>query len=181
MPLIIPSCILVAHFLSFSVCMIKNIDWHHLTLYHMTKLWTSPIWKHVQKQNKCNSRNKICSIWDRKHHGKRRKCWLQAFSPFPTMFSEAFYPRDVKIRVVWEGVNPFDWQSLQQKTKWPVKTNLQLTFNHLETRSLLKTLCKKEKVLVTNIFSFLPQCFLSSDKQILVSKSHLFCCLQIWI
>ena len=27
---------------------------------------------------------------DRKHCGKRRKCWLPAFSPFPTMFSKAF-------------------------------------------------------------------------------------------
>ena len=27
----------------------------------------------------------------RKHCGKRRKCWLPAFSPFPTMFSKAFF------------------------------------------------------------------------------------------
>ena len=26
----------------------------------------------------------------RKHCGKRRKCWLPAFSPFPTMFSKGF-------------------------------------------------------------------------------------------
>ena len=25
--------------------------------------------------------------------GKRRKCWLPAFSPFPTMFSKGFFPR----------------------------------------------------------------------------------------
>ena len=31
----------------------------------------------------------------RKHCGKRRKCWLAAFSPFPTMFSEAFFSRVV--------------------------------------------------------------------------------------
>ena len=32
-------------------------------------------------------------MWqDRKHCGKRRKCWLPAFSPFTTMFSESFYP-----------------------------------------------------------------------------------------
>ena len=29
---------------------------------------------------------------------KRRKCWLPAFSPFPTMFSEAFFSSDVKSR-----------------------------------------------------------------------------------
>ena len=28
---------------------------------------------------------------NRKHCGKRRKCWLPAFSPFPTMFSKAFF------------------------------------------------------------------------------------------
>ena len=31
-----------------------------------------------------------------KHHGKRRKCWLPAFSPFPTMFSKGLFPRVVK-------------------------------------------------------------------------------------
>ena len=29
-------------------------------------------------------------FWSRKHCGKRRKCWLSAFSPFPTMFQKAF-------------------------------------------------------------------------------------------
>ena len=28
---------------------------------------------------------------NKKHLGKRRKCWLAAFSPFPTMFSKAFF------------------------------------------------------------------------------------------
>ena len=32
----------------------------------------------------------------RKHCGKRGKCWLPAFSPFPTMFSKAFIFRVVK-------------------------------------------------------------------------------------
>ena len=27
----------------------------------------------------------------RKHFGKRRKCWLQAFPPFFTMFSKVFF------------------------------------------------------------------------------------------
>ena len=27
--------------------------------------------------------------------GKRRKCWLPSFSPFPTMFSEGFFYRIV--------------------------------------------------------------------------------------
>ena len=32
----------------------------------------------------------------RKHYGKRRKCWLPAFSPFPTMFSKGFFSKVVK-------------------------------------------------------------------------------------
>ena len=35
---------------------------------------------------------------DGKHCGKRRKCWLSAFSPFPTMFSKGFFLRVVKSR-----------------------------------------------------------------------------------
>ena len=33
----------------------------------------------------------------RKHCGKWRKCWLLAFSPFPTMFSKCFFNRVVKL------------------------------------------------------------------------------------
>ena len=32
----------------------------------------------------------------KKDCGKRRKCWLPAFSPFPTMFSKGFLHRCVK-------------------------------------------------------------------------------------
>ena len=32
----------------------------------------------------------------RKHCGKRRKCWLPAFSPFLTMFSKGFFCKVVK-------------------------------------------------------------------------------------
>ena len=31
-----------------------------------------------------------------KHCGKRQKCWLPVFSPFPTMFSKGFFHRVVK-------------------------------------------------------------------------------------
>ena len=33
----------------------------------------------------------ICLGKVRKHRGKRRKCWLPAFSPFPTMFSGVLF------------------------------------------------------------------------------------------
>ena len=38
----------------------------------------------------------ICVGKSRKHCGKRRKCWLPAFSPFPTLFSKTFFSRGVK-------------------------------------------------------------------------------------
>ena len=34
----------------------------------------------------------------RKHSGKRRNCWLQAISPFPTVFSKDWYNRHMKAR-----------------------------------------------------------------------------------
>ena len=43
-------------------------------------------------------KNEICSGKGRKYCGKRRKCWLPAFSPFPTMFSKGLFPRVVKSR-----------------------------------------------------------------------------------
>ena len=38
------------------------------------------------------------SVFIRRHWGKSRKCWLAAFSPFPTVFSKAFFCRVVKSR-----------------------------------------------------------------------------------
>ena len=46
-------------------------------------------------------------------------------------------------------------------------------------RSLLKTLCEKERMLVTNIFSSFPQCFLSFLKRISNFKSYLCWCLKM--
>ena len=41
----------------------------------------------------------------RKHCAKRRKCWLPAFSPFPTMFSNTLFPWGLlKVGIVWEKV-----------------------------------------------------------------------------
>ena len=44
---------------------------------------------------KCDQILEICFGKGRKHCGKRGKCWLPGFSPFPTMFSKAFYFRVV--------------------------------------------------------------------------------------
>ena len=40
--------------------------------------------------------NIVGTLWE--HCGKRRKCWLPAFSPFPTMFSKGFSIGVVKSR-----------------------------------------------------------------------------------
>ena len=40
----------------------------------------------------------ICVGKRRKHSGKKRKCWLPTFSPFPTIFSKIFFSRGVKSR-----------------------------------------------------------------------------------
>ena len=49
------------------------------------------------KMNK-TPKTKICFGKDRKHSRKRRKCWLPAFSPFPTMFSKRYFLRIGKSR-----------------------------------------------------------------------------------
>ena len=48
--------------------------------------------------DKLNVAEMTISVFDRvkKHCGKRRKCWLPAFSPFTTVFSTAFFLRVVK-------------------------------------------------------------------------------------
>ena len=50
------------------------------------------------RQNNSDSKIEIYSGNNRKHCGKRRKCWLPAFSPFSTMFSKAFFSRGVRSR-----------------------------------------------------------------------------------
>ena len=51
-----------------------------------------------RRQFKLDSKIEICFGKGRKYCGKRRKCWLPAFSPFPTMFSKALFYRMVKTR-----------------------------------------------------------------------------------
>ena len=69
---------------------LKALDFG-LTLYQMTESWTG--WT-VQLESICRQKNKCelnieLKFWKgRKHCGKRRKCWLPAFYPFPTLFSK---------------------------------------------------------------------------------------------
>ena len=95
----------------------------------------------------------------RKQFGKRRKCWLPAFSPFPTMFSKDFFLRVVKSR------------------DCVVKRNIQNILPHKQDFTTL------EKIAFENIVRneendfdqhslLFPQCFLSLQRQILLSEPH---------
>ena len=53
-----------------------------------------------RRQNKCDGKLEISFGLGRKHCGKRRKCWLPAFSLFPTMFSKGFF----KVIKSWDCV-----------------------------------------------------------------------------
>ena len=65
-----------------------------------------------RQQNNCKLKTEILFGMGRKHCGKRRKCWLPAFSPFPTMFSKGFFLGVVKSRdcVVKSEATFFTWQ-----------------------------------------------------------------------
>ena len=52
-----------------------------------------------RQQKNSNPMVKICFGKGRKYSGKKRKCWLPAFSPFCTMFSKAFFLRVIKTQV----------------------------------------------------------------------------------
>ena len=72
----------------------NNFEKKRTILYQTTKFWTSPTLKHLQMTKYMYV--ETC-LWEgRKHCGKRRKCWLPAFSPFPKMFSKGSFFRVVK-------------------------------------------------------------------------------------
>ena len=49
-----------------------------------------------RQQNVCTLKKEILFGMGRKHFVKMRKCWLPAFSTFPTMFSKGFFFRAVQ-------------------------------------------------------------------------------------
>ena len=70
-----------------------------------------------RRQNNLDSKVKIRVGKSRKHCGKRRKCWLPAFSHFPTRFSKDFLFRGVKSRdCVVKGYSRKKWYSLPAYT-----------------------------------------------------------------
>ena len=67
------------------------ILFHYLTLYQSTKSWPCPNTKRLQMTIFFVAITMI-SVFDRVENivGKRSKCWLPEFSPFPTKFSKGF-------------------------------------------------------------------------------------------
>ena len=62
----------------------------HLQMSNVVQLFTKrqnfrlvQIQSICRRQNKWDEKTEICFGKGRKHCGKRRKCWLPAFSPFP--------------------------------------------------------------------------------------------------
>ena len=60
---------------------LKNLDWFKLK---------------VLADNKDDPNDKIHSLQVEKHCGKKKRCWLTVFSPFPKMFSKVFFLRIVQ-------------------------------------------------------------------------------------
>ena len=54
---------------------------------------------------KVAEKNEICIEKGRKHCWKRRKCWLPAFSSFPTMFFQKdSFTGSLKVAIVWQRI-----------------------------------------------------------------------------
>ena len=67
----------------------------------LNHIWTGKKLKaFADDKKKCYSKIEICFVKDRKYCGKRRKCWITAFSPFPTIQSEVYLLRAVKAGIV---------------------------------------------------------------------------------
>ena len=66
----------------------KILNWFKLKAFADDKINVTQILKFVLK---------VVENIVRKHCGKRRKCWLPAFSPFLTILSKAFFLRVVKL------------------------------------------------------------------------------------
>ena len=69
---------------------------------------------------KCSSNDDLCFSLHRKHCGKRRKCWLPAFSPLPSLFSKGFFPRVVKSGLCGKELNHIFQSTTHSLTYCPV-------------------------------------------------------------
>ena len=109
--LLYPQCFLACqrevHLYHFQICGMQMFSfWNGLMFVICTRLISLPNivfdWSKskafADQEINLTLEQKFFLGWVKKHCGKRRKCWLSAFSPFPTMFSKGFFPRVVKSR-----------------------------------------------------------------------------------
>ena len=79
----------------------KNVVWCSVNSLPNDKILDSTQLK-AFADDKINSAHKTISVFDNVENimGKRRKCWLPAFSPFPMMFSKSF-SEPLKVETGW--------------------------------------------------------------------------------
>ena len=115
--------------------------------------------------DKLNIAETMISLFSSKENsGKRKKCLLPAFSPFPTVFSKVFFFRVVKSQ------------------DCVVKSLLYTTQSQLLTtpyRRPFETIVGKGENVGDQHFLLFPQCFLLFPNQISIFQLHSFCCLQM--
>ena len=116
-------------------------------------------------KNKCDSKIKICFGKGRKHCGKRRKCWLPASSPFPTMFSKGFLYRVVK--------------SCDCVVKSYFKTQSCVLVAQSKKLLEISEGTGENAPNQLELFYFSHIFFLPSLEQIATFQVHLFCCLKM--
>ena len=90
-----------------------------------------------------------------KHNGKRRKCWLPAFSPFPIMFSKAIFLRVINSL---PNIKILDWSKL--KAFADNKMNVTDIFKVVLGR--VKNILGKRENAGYQHFLLLPKCFQKS-------------------
>ena len=139
--------------LNLTVYVLKKTTWGDA----LTKKFLEQSKLNTFADNKINVTKKIEILFEnsKKYCGKRRKRWLPAFSPFPTMFSKSF----LRVAISQDCGN--ELTLYQTKNFWtrPNSNHLQTTIQMLLNWWFLsliekKTLWEKEKMLDTGIFSF---------------------------
>ena len=78
-----------------------------IPLYQASIIYPYPNRKHSQTTKSCYIKNKICLSLGRKHCGKRRKCWLPAFSPFPHNVFKNLFPQGRQNSIRGKGLTSF--------------------------------------------------------------------------
>ena len=97
------------HFLLFPQCfqkgfdlgVVKSRDCEVNSLQNNKILDWSKLKALADEKNNWDSKMEICCGNGRKQCGKRRKCWLAAFSPFPTICIGGFFLRGHQVGIVW--------------------------------------------------------------------------------